>query len=76
MQSKIAEGLTMTVLVTHQPIELSATGNKLLTLFPEVLGVPVLDPDGTSPIWLLLAGMSDVELPELPPGGAPPLKAF
>lgn len=59
-------------LMTHQPIELSATGNKLL---PEVLGVPVLEPDGTLPIWLL-EGKSDVELPELLSGGVPPFKAF
>ena len=52
--------------MTHQPIELSATGNKLL---PEVLGVPVLEPDGTLPIWLL-EGKSDVS------GGVPPFKAF
>lgn len=28
------------------------------------------------PIWLLLAGVLSAELPKLPPGGAPPLKAF
>ena len=63
-------------LVTHQPTELSATGNKLLPLLPRVLGVLVLELNGALPIWLLLAGKSDDELPELPPGGAPPFKAF
>lgn len=42
------------MLVTYQPMELSTTGNKLLPLFPGMLGVPVLvvpelEPEGTIP---------------------------
>lgn len=74
MQSKIVETVKISMLNVHQPMELPVTG-KLLPPFPE-LAVLLLEPRGSIPIWLLLAGVLRAELPKLSPGGAPPLKAF
>ena len=54
----------------HQPIELSTAESELLTPLSMLLGISLLVPDGSLPIWVL------PKLPVLPPGGDPPFKAF